>query len=76
MTRRVDQLVKDSCLEVEQQAAQPVVVGLEEQEDEAEVDLGQIEEDKHQVASESQVLEDTLKPCTEQVDNWLHWLGR
>ena len=60
--------MKDSCLEVEQQAAQ-LVVGLEEQEDEAEVDLGQIEEDKHQVASESQFDVELSKPCTELVDN-------
>ena len=69
MTRRVDQHVKDSCLEVGQLAAQPAVAGLEEQEDEAEVDLGQIEEDKHQVASESQVVVELSKPYTEHVDN-------
>ena len=40
MTRRVDQLVPDSHLEVGQLAAQPAVVGLGEQEDEAEMDLG------------------------------------
>ena len=72
MTRRVDQLVTDSHLEVGQLAAQPAVVGPGEQEDEAEMDLGQIEEDKHQVASDSQVPEDMPKSCTEQVDNWLH----
>ena len=68
MTRRADQLVKDSCLEVEQQAAQPVV-GLEEQEDEAEMDLEQIEENKSQDASEDQAAVELSKPCTEQVDN-------
>ena len=68
MTRRVDQFVKDSCLEVEQRADQPVV-GLEEQEDEAEMDLEQIEENKSQDASEDQAVVELSKPCIEQVDN-------
>ena len=64
MTRRVDQLVKDTCLEVEQQADQPVV-GLEEQEDKADMDLERIEENKSQDASEDQAAVELSKPCTE-----------
>ena len=58
MTQLVALIVAGTHLEVGQLAAQLAVVGLGEQEDEAGVHLGQIEEDEHRVASDSQVPED------------------